>query len=74
MKTFLLYGSDACAVYRSEGIDELFKYANNKLFGSVDIFDTENPNVLNTLSNYSEWNDVIEISEAEYDILSKYWW
>ena len=74
MKTFLLYGSDACAVYRSEGIDELLKYANNKLFGSVDIFDTENPNVLNTLSNYSEWNDVIEISEAEYDILSKYWW
>lgn len=74
MKTFLLYGEDACGVYRSEGIDELLKYANNKLFGSVDIFDTENSNVLNTLSNYSEWNDFMEISEAEYNILIKYWW
>lgn len=78
MKTFLLYGSGPCVIYRNEGFDELLKHVSNKSnsfgVGDIDVFDTEKIDILNTLTNFSGWGDVMEISEAEYNILIKYWW
>ena len=74
MKTFLLYGSDACEVYESEGIDGLLKTKYSVSFGDIDVFDTDNINILNTLTNFSGWGDVIEISETEYNLLSEHWY
>jgi hypothetical protein len=78
MKTFLLYGSDACEVYESEGINGLLSIDYNKssdsLFGDIDIFDTENIDILNTLTNFSGWGDAVEITEDEYDSLFEHWY
>lgn len=74
MKSFLLYGSDACEVYANEGINGLLEVANNTSFGDIDVFDSENVNILNTLTNFTGWGDVTEITEDEYNLLCEHWY
>lgn len=77
MKTFLLYGSEACAVYKDGGIDALLSldYNHNNIgtFGDIDIFDDEKIDIVRTLSNFSGWYDSMVITETEYNILFEYW-
>jgi hypothetical protein len=69
MKTFLLYGEQACRIYKEEGIERV-----SSTRGEIDIFDTEKIDIINTLSNFSGWGDVVVITESEYNLLFEHWY
>lgn len=69
-KTFFLFGTEVCDVHSISGDASIIAYLINKNEGDIISFDssTEHPNIL--LSKYDGWNEWVEISEQEYNLIS----
>jgi hypothetical protein len=69
-KTFFLFGTEVCDVYSISGDANIIAYLIKGGNGDLVSFDSssEHPNIL--LSKYDGWNEWVEISEHEYNLIT----